>query len=105
MPIISGAWARLGERVTVDGPQVTPMEVLEDSRCPIDVQCVWAGRVRLRVTVHLGSGDTERELISGIPVDVADGKLELVEVRPAPNSGAVILPPEYRFGLRFSGGL
>lgn len=98
------AWARLGERTFVDGPAVTPLAVLEDSRCPADVQCVWAGQVRIRAMIHLGSGDVEHELASGKPIHVADGSLELVEVRPVPNSKAAIAPGDYRFGLRFMGG-
>lgn len=104
-PETSLAWAALGQRVYVDGPQVTPLEVLEDSRCPADVQCVWAGQVRIRATIHLGSGDTSAELTSGKPMAVADGTLELVEVKPATSSKATIAPGDYRFGFRFMGGL
>lgn len=99
------AWAALGQRVHVDGPSVTPLEVLEDSRCPADVQCVWAGQVRIRATIHLGSGDTIAELTSGKPMAVADGTVELVEVRPATSSKTAIAPGDYRFGFRFMGGL
>ena len=100
------AWARLGETVYVDGPRVTPREVLEDSRCPADVRCVWAGQVRLRADVTLGSGTQAHELTLGKPVQVADGSLELVEVRPVkPARGQAIAPESYRFGLRFMGGL
>src|SRR5699024_2605974 len=35
------ARAALGERVYVDGPRVTPLQVLEDSRCPMNARCVW----------------------------------------------------------------
>ena len=97
--------ARLGERVSVDGPYVTPVAVVEDSRCPAGVQCVSAGQVRVRITVHLGSGDQTRELTLGEPVPVADGALELVEVQPAPVVGEPIRPADYRFTFRFDGGL
>jgi hypothetical protein len=104
-PQSSLAWAAIGQRVTVDGLSVTPLEVLEDSRCPADAQCVWAGQVRIRTMIHLGTGDAERELTSGKPVFLADGSLELVEVRPAKSSAAGLAPEDYRFGLRFMGGL
>jgi hypothetical protein len=96
-----------GERVQVDGPAVTPVEVLEDSRCPADVQCVWAGRLRLRTTIHLGAGDRTRELVLGEPVPVADGLLELAGawVEPATGAGVAITPADYRFAFRFDGGL
>ncbi|MBM3595373.1 MAG: hypothetical protein FJX31_06230 [Alphaproteobacteria bacterium] len=97
------AWAALGERVYVDGPAVTPLEVLEGSRCPADVQCVWAGQVRIRAMIHLASDDLERELTSSKPVPVADGSLELVEVKPATHSRAAIAPGDYRFGFRLMG--
>lgn len=99
------AWAALGETVFVDGPKVTPVSVLEDSRCPVDVRCVWAGRLRIEAKIHLGSGTTARELELGKPVSVADGTLELVEAKPPRQRDRTIAPANYRFGLRFMGGL
>lgn len=101
------ARAALGQTVAVDGPKVTPLEVLEDSRCPMNARCVWAGQVRLKVRVHLGAGDQIRELTSGKPVQVADGTLELVEVLPdrVAGEGQALNPKDYRFGFRFMGGL
>ncbi|MDB5726229.1 MAG: hypothetical protein JWQ16_2983 [Novosphingobium sp.] len=99
------ARAGLGETVGVDGPRVTPLEVLEDSRCPMNARCVWAGQVRLKVRVHLGAGDVERELTSNKLVPVADGTLELVEVRPDRVAGETLDPKNYRFGFKFMGGL
>lgn len=99
------ARARLGERVYVDGPAVTPLEVLEDSRCPKGVQCFWEGQLRLNVRVHLGARDELHELTLGQPVQVADGSLELVEALPEPVAGEPTKPTDYRFGFRFMGGL
>jgi hypothetical protein len=99
------ARAALGETAYVDGPKVTPLEVLEDSRCPAKVSCVWAGQVRLKVRVHLGARDEERELTLGKSAPVADGSLELVEVAPAPVAGERLDPHDYRFGFRFMGGI
>jgi hypothetical protein len=97
----------IGRIVTVGGPKVTPLRVLEDSRCPAEVACVWAGRVRIIVRVDLGRGSEMHELTQGTPVPVADGTLELVEVQPAkPSSEQEALSPrDYRFGFRFMGGL
>ena len=43
----------LGQAVTVSGPglTVTFAAVVEDSRCPIGSQCVWAGRAVISLTV------------------------------------------------------
>lgn len=97
--------AHLGETVAVGGPRVTPLKLLEDSRCPAGVQCVWAGQVRISVRIDLGSGSETRDLTSGKPERVADGTLELVEVTPAKKAGLPIYPEDYRFGFKFAGGL
>lgn len=84
---------------------MTPLAVLEDSRCPKGVQCVWAGRLRLKVRVHLGARDELHELTLSKPMHVADGSLELVEALPEKIAGKPIKPASYRFGFRFMGGL
>jgi hypothetical protein len=105
-PIAPGLeYARLGQVVTVGGPQVTPLAVLEDSRCPAGVQCVWAGRVRLSVRIGVARGATVREITAGMPLAVADGALTLVDVQPPPRRDKPIAPEDYRFGFRFDGGL
>lgn len=95
----------LGQTVYVDGPSVTPLELIEDSRCPADVQCIWAGRVVVRTKIHLGSGDVTRDLIQGEPIGIADGALELTAVTPAPRTDLELGPEDYRFTYRFDGGL
>ena len=98
--------AGLNQRVYVDGLYVTPLEVLEDSRCPINARCVWAGRTRLSVKVDLGSGSEVREIASDAPIQVADGTLSLVEVQPDRIAGEQPRPVHpYRFGFIFAGGL
>ena len=101
-PVENGPVA-LGQTAYVDGPQVTPLEVLEDSRCPKEVRCVWAGQVKLRVRVTGGAWSREIELVSNKPVQVADGALRLVAVTPD-RSQAAIRPQDYRFTFRFDGG-
>ncbi len=99
--------AALGQSVSVDGPKVTPLEILEDSRCPADTQCVWPGQVRLRIRVTLGSRTESYEITSGRPILVADGTLNLAETRPgrvAGVAGQTVRPSDYRFGFRFMGG-
>jgi hypothetical protein len=96
--------ARLGEEVRLGEVRVRPIEVLEDSRCPRDVTCVWAGRIRVRVAVS-GVGETEMEL--NRPVAVPGGaRLSLVAVAPerwqTPPPGVDPNAPK-RFAFRLSG--
>ena len=97
-------YARLGQTVNVGGPQVTPLELLEDSRCPPHVECMWGGQVKISARITLGSGTTVQELTSGVPIQIADGTLELVDVRPDRAAKTAIPKQDYRFGLRFMGG-
>ncbi|MET1754699.1 hypothetical protein ABVV53_04385 [Novosphingobium sp. RD2P27] len=73
----------------------------------MNARCVWAGRVRIRAQIDLGSGRQTREITQGAPFQIADGSLELVEVqpdKPATNEDPV-RPADYRFGFRFLGAL
>ena len=96
---------RLGQRANLGGPKVTPLRVLEDSRCPMEARCVWAGRVRLQVRIKLGSGSELREIASDKPIQVGDGTLELAGVMPPRSVQRSIAPRDYRFSFRFAGGL
>lgn len=96
--------ARLGQTVFVDGPRVTPIKVIEDSRCPMNARCVWAGRVVLRVKVEGGAWKRTIDLTMGQPVQVADGGLTLVSVTPDKRTDVAIKARDYRFGFTFQGG-
>ena len=104
-PLPDGSDVALGQKAYVDGPLVQPVEVVEDSRCPMNARCVWAGRTRLSVRIELGSRSETREIGSDQPIQVADGQLSLVEVRPDTMAGQPVDPAAYRFGFTFAGGL
>ena len=98
--VSEGNYARLRQATSLRGARVTPIEVIEDSRCPAGTQCVWEGRVVVRSEV-LVAGETE-------VIDLELGKLRtergwpirLVEVRPAKREDLAIRESDYRF--RFS---
>ena len=97
--------ARLGQTIDLGGRRVTPLKVLEDSRCPMEARCVWAGRVRLSVRVTTGAGTMLQELASDRPLSLADGQLVLQSVMPPRSTQRTLLPSDYRFTLKFDGGL
>ena len=56
----------LGETIQVENHSITFKEVLEDSRCPTGVNCVWAGRAKISVEVSKeGEELVEKNLIFG----------------------------------------
>ena len=96
---------RLGQIAAVNGPRVRADRVIEDSRCPSDVQCVQAGRLIVQVTVFGGGWSRRLDLQLGVPVNVADGSLALIEASPLPQTARQRGSRQpYRFTFNFQGG-
>ena len=93
--------AGFGQLTAANGVQVRPLKLLEDSRCPATVQCVWAGQVRIRAQVTDQAGRKVREMTLGAPIPVSGGTLTLVDVQPPKLAPGTIGPGRYRFAFRF----
>lgn len=105
-PLPDGSNVALGQKAYVDGPIVEPVAVIEDSRCPMNARCIWAGRVRVQMLWHRGNGEKQPfEVTLGEGTQLADGKLTLEAVRPEKRTDAAIGRRDYRFSFRFAGGL
>lgn len=82
-------------------------EVLEDSRCPTQVECFWTGQARIAISVHPeGSTDTKVEFNTnpapGQTVKVADVgpySIELQSLDPYPQTPDTIAFDDYRATL------
>lgn len=56
----------LGETITLENHTLKFMEVLEDSRCPENTTCIWAGRAKVLIEVsENGKESIEKTLIFG----------------------------------------
>ncbi|WP_223181307.1 hypothetical protein [Sphingopyxis sp. LK2115] len=105
-PLADSDNVSLGQKAYVDGPIVEPVAIIEDSRCPMNARCIWAGRVRLKMIWHRGDGRKQPfEAELGKAVHLADGQFTLAAVRPDKMSGAAIDISDYRFSFTFAGGL
>lgn len=90
--------AKIGQTVMALGVSITPREVVEDSRCPTDVQCIQAGRVRVRADLTSGLGSTDQIFLVGEPITTEAEAVTLLEVRPATKTSTVTLSPsDYTF--------
>ena len=87
----------LNQKISVNGVIITTLEVMEDSRCPVDVQCIQAGTVRLRVMLQ--SRDVKEEMIINLGTASLFMKksVELVRVFPVRSSKQPISDGSYRF--------
>jgi hypothetical protein len=102
-PAQAGPIAGIGETATVGGVQVRPLRIVEDSRCPVNVVCVWAGRLRVEADVDArGGSETHRTVLTlGEPAAIGGGTLTMVEARPV-KLDAPIEPRAYRFTFSFA---
>ena len=81
---------RGGEQATTQDKQITVKfdALLEDSRCPKSVVCVWSGQARVRLLVSTGSSQPEPIELSTLPskdqgtVQGLDIRLEAVDPYP-----------------------
>jgi hypothetical protein len=95
---------RVGETAMVDDTslRISVDKVADDSRCPVDVQCVWEGDATVSVAIvdtaarsyalHT-SGRFEREVTHGAY------HVALVRLDPVPRSTAPVTPSDYRATL------
>jgi len=52
-----------GESVNVEDVELTFVEVLEDSRCPSSVDCIWNGRARVLLKLNRDGKDTSEAIV------------------------------------------
>ncbi|MEO6255426.1 MAG: hypothetical protein ABIO69_01310 [Sphingomicrobium sp.] len=96
-PVLAGPTAGLGELAHSGDVWVRPLAVLEDSRCPATVQCVWAGQVRIRAEITSQRARTTRDMTLGKPVLVSGGSITLADVQPGKLAPGTTDPRAYRF--------
>jgi len=88
---------QINKKVTAYNFSVTPTEVVEDSRCPTDVQCIHAGTVRVKATLAGELGEYTATLELNKPLVNEEVSITLIGVSPAPLSTHQIGVAEYRF--------
>ena len=95
---VSGNGIAIGEKVTMSGVSITPLAVTEDSRCPADVQCVWAGTVVVKVLVEKGDLKKELNFTPGnSATEFSDKLIALDKLTPDRKSTGEIPQADYRF--------
>lgn len=72
----------LNTSVSTLGVTITPLEIVEDSRCPIDVQCIWAGTVKVRALLESGLGTATQLFELNMPITTEAEIVTLISVAP-----------------------
>ena len=97
----NGFLVRFGEQITrsSENLNITFLSVLEDSRCPIGAQCVWAGNAKIRVRVENPEIQASQvELNTDLEpksTDVGNYRLTLESLSPHPSLKHQIQSSEY----------
>src|SRR5688500_4023308 len=89
---------RLTETARLFSLEVTPTRLIEDSRCPIGVQCIQAGTVRIEARTNR-PGARSLVLALRVPVELDGGWVSLIGVCPYPVHGSPIRPNDYLFSV------
>lgn len=96
------AAAGLHQWRTLAGKRFRADRVVEDSRCPMNARCVWAGRATVSLTLRDGRRTRQARLTLGEAIPFAGGQLALVSVSPEKMAGAQPKrPAPYRFTFEF----
>ncbi len=101
-PPIAHGQVALGQPVQVGILVAKPTKVVEDSRCPMNARCVWAGRVVLSTRIEGAGWHETADLTLGEAYSTHGTSITLVSVSPDRMAGAETGPIGYRFG--FEGG-
>lgn len=98
-PIRSDGLASFGQSTRVGALVVAPQALVEDSRCPINARCVWAGRLVLKTRIY-GAGWRETvDLTLGQAYATHGTGVALVSAEPGKMAGAEPSPPASLFGF------
>ncbi|MFY8195515.1 MAG: hypothetical protein ACOVKV_10580 [Novosphingobium sp.] len=89
----SDGLAMIGQTTRVGADKVRVDSLIEDSRCPMNARCVWAGRVIVEATVERGGAFDTKRFTLGEP---SDG-LVLDTVEPGRMAGKKMKPADYQF--------
>jgi len=89
----------LGVPVRVGDLVVTPKKLVEDSRCPMNARCVWAGRVVVTTRIAGEGWADTADLTLGESYGTHNKVVALVSVRPEKTTGTAIEPRDYRFAF------
>ncbi len=93
---------KMGARVTAIAEALTVLSIVEDSRCPVDVQCIQAGTVRVKITIETGMGVATEIITLGGTITTETEAITFVAVRPERESKKTISETDYRFVFKVS---
>ncbi|HRH25552.1 MAG TPA: hypothetical protein PLD99_01185 [Parcubacteria group bacterium] len=87
---------KIGESGVFRNISIKPTEVVQDSRCPVNVNCIWAGTLKVKVEVYSGLGASTPTIELGGSITTEAEEIKLVSVSPEKMQGET-LANDYKF--------
>jgi len=87
----------LNETMVINSVQIAPIEVLEDSRCPLGVVCIEVGTVKISAILSSGSLLQNATLKLGESISFSQMKVSFDGVTPIKSMKDIIKPEDYVF--------
>ena len=98
-PVRTDGLATFGQSTRVGPLVVTPQALVEDSRCPINARCIWAGRLVLKTRINGADWRETVNLTLGQPYAIHGAGVALVSAEPGKMAGSAPSPPARLFGF------
>lgn len=89
----------VGETKEILGAIVTLESIIQDSRCPLDVQCIQKGTVDVKITLRFPLETKATELSLDKPIRFGDYTITITDVTPTKNSKKETKPSDYKVTL------
>jgi len=93
-----GATARWSPDLSVRFVAVT-----EDSRCPTDITCVWAGQLKIQLAISVDGKTSTHALVESEHAVIDAYRITFVSGAPAAMAERKIAPGDYRVKVRAEG--
>lgn len=101
-PIVEGTPRAEGTPVALDQPVVvgdlvvTPKAIKEDSRCPANARCVWAGRLVVTTRIDGAGWRDTADITLGEMYGTHDRVIKLIDAEPTVMTNGPVQKTDYR---------
>jgi len=85
-----------------DGLSMRPVQIVEDSRCPADVECIQAGTVRVSLKTSINDLPAYQTVTLGKSVQIHGDTITLVSVAPARMKDSTPAEGAYRLTFKIT---
>lgn len=93
----------IGQSKKIDDFTLTLNSFVQDSRCPIDVQCIQAGAVTVNVTFSIGTTTITKNMPSDeVPQEFQSYNISITDVAPPRKSKEEVAPKDYAITFKIT---